>query len=54
LDLTIRKQILWESRSATRSELVRKENEFIVALRANDPSIGYNLTPTFVPDSAST
>jgi hypothetical protein len=48
LDLTIRKQILWESASATRRELVKKENEFIVSLRANDPAIGYNLAPPFV------
>ena len=53
LDLTIRKEILWESATATRSELVKKENEFIVALEANNPALGYNLTPKFTPRSRS-
>ena len=46
-DLTIRKEILWDSAIATRSELVKKENEFIIALHANNPAVGYNLTPKF-------
>lgn len=49
LDLTIRKQILWESATATRSELCKKENEFIIALEANNPLVGYNLAPKFTP-----
>lgn len=49
LDLTIRKEILWESATATRSELVKKENEFIIALEANNPAVGYNLMPRFTP-----
>jgi hypothetical protein len=48
LDLTIRKEILWESATATRSELVKKENEFIIALQANNPAVGYNLAPRFM------
>jgi hypothetical protein len=44
-DFTIRKQILWESEAASPSEINRKEVEFIVALRANDPAVGYNRWP---------
>jgi hypothetical protein len=44
-DFTIRKQILWESNTATREELNQKEVEFILALKANDPSTGYNRWP---------
>jgi hypothetical protein len=41
-DLTIRKQILWESEDATNDEVDAKEIEFILALRSNDPAVGYN------------
>ena len=37
---TIRKDILWESDSASDSEVTQKELEFIQKLRANDPAIG--------------
>jgi len=43
-DFTIRKQILWESRDATNSEVLRVEGEFIRMLRSNDPATGYNRT----------
>lgn len=46
-DFTIRKEILWESESASRSEITQKEIEFIMQFRANDPEIGYNLWPKF-------
>lgn len=49
-DFTIRRQILWESESAIDKEVSRKEIEFIAALRANDPSVGYNQWPKYVPD----
>ena len=39
---TITRDILWESETATRAEVNQKEIEFIVSLKANDPSIGYN------------
>ena len=42
---TITKEILWESETASRVEVNKKEVEFIFALRANDPSIGYNQWP---------
>lgn len=44
-DFTIRREVLWESEGATREELTRKEVEFILALRANEPEIGYNRWP---------
>jgi hypothetical protein len=44
---TLRKDILWESETATDSEVRAKERELIVALGANDPAVGYNLTPRF-------
>jgi hypothetical protein len=46
-DFTVRRQILWESQSATKSEVSAKEKELIIALRANDPAIGYNRWPKF-------
>jgi hypothetical protein len=44
-DFTIRKEILWESETATPAEVTAKELEFIHALRSNDPAIGYNRWP---------
>ncbi len=44
-NFTIRKEILWESATATRQEINRAELEFILQLRSNDPAIGYNQWP---------
>lgn len=44
-DFTIRKEILWESATADRSEITRKEIELIRQHRSSDPAIGYNRTP---------
>jgi hypothetical protein len=44
-DFTIRKEILWESQTATSAEVTVKEIEFILALKSNDPAIGYNRWP---------
>jgi hypothetical protein len=44
-DMTIRREILWESETATDSEVRAKEVEYINALASNDPAIGYNLWP---------
>lgn len=44
---TVTRDILWYSEDADRAEVTRKEIEFILQLRANDPSIGYNQTPPF-------
>lgn len=45
MDYTVRKQILWESESATDQELSVKEVEFIRKHRSNDPAVGYNRWP---------
>jgi len=44
-DVTIRKEVLWESPTATLSKIVRMEMHFIRELRSNDPAIGYNRWP---------
>jgi hypothetical protein len=46
-DFTIRKEILWESDTASDQEVNLKEVEFIRAFRSNDPTIGYNQWPKF-------
>ena len=40
----IKKEILWESESATISEVYQKERELINSHKSNDPKIGYNRT----------
>ncbi|MGO9730297.1 GIY-YIG nuclease family protein [Mycobacterium sp.] len=49
LDMTVRKEILWESETATDAEARAMEREWIVRTRANDPAVGYNLSPRFRP-----
>src|SRR5436190_10548341 len=44
-DFTVRKEILWESETATKAEVTLKEIELILAHRSNDPSVGYNRRP---------
>ena len=44
-DFTIRKEILWESESASDSEVNQKEIKFVRELMANDLAIGYNQWP---------
>lgn len=44
-DFIIRREILWASDDATNAEVTRKEIEYIVALNANDPAVGYNRWP---------
>ena len=39
-DFTIRKEILWESETATPQELKQMEDDFIVSQGANDPDKG--------------
>lgn len=43
----IRKEILWESETASNQEVNTKEVEYILLFRANDPHIGYNQRPKF-------
>ena len=47
-DFTIRKEIIWESENSTKSEVIKKEIEFIKLLKSNDPTIGYNQSPKFI------
>ncbi len=46
-DYTIRKQILWESETATEEELSAKEVEYIRKNESNNPQKGYNRWPKF-------
>jgi hypothetical protein len=46
-DFTIRREILWQSATATRSEVTAKEKEYILSLKSNDPTIGYNRWPKY-------
>ena len=46
-DFTIRKELLWESETASDGEVNQKEVEYIRSFRSNDPSIGYNQWPKF-------
>ena len=48
-DFTIRKEILWESDTASDQEVNAKEVEFIRALRSNDLEVGYNRWPRVGP-----
>src|SRR5664279_1107095 len=41
-DFTIRKEIIFESND--KSEVSKREGEFILSLKSNDPTIGYNKT----------
>ena len=44
---TITRDILWESETATRSEVTKKEIAMIRHHESNHPDKGYNLTPPF-------
>ena len=44
----VRKEILWQSESATEEELSKKEVEFIRKYQSNNPEIGYNQWPKFI------
>jgi hypothetical protein len=46
-DFVIQREILWESETASDSEVNQKEIECIRAHRSNDPAIGYNRWPKF-------
>jgi hypothetical protein len=46
-DFTIRKEILWESVTASDKEVNQKEVELIYLYKSNDPTIGYNRWPKF-------
>lgn len=48
-DFSVRKEILWESSSASRAEVTETEIRFIRQLRSNDPAVGYNQWPKWRP-----
>ena len=48
LDMTVRKQILWESETATDAEVRAMEIKLIRETGANNPATGYNLSPPWV------
>jgi hypothetical protein len=52
-DYTLRKQILWESATATEAELSAKEVEMIRKYRSNDPAIGFNRWPRLRTDGTA-
>ena len=52
-DFTIRREIIWESETATDSEVKAKKLQFIHAFKSNDPAIGYNRWPTFRKGAAN-
>jgi len=45
LDLTIRKEIMWESDEVTEKELSKTEAEYIREFQSNNPKIYYNQWP---------
>ncbi len=47
LDFTIRKEIIWESKTASDNEVDQKEFEYIKLYKSNNPKVGYNLWPKF-------
>lgn len=47
MDYSVRKQILWESDTATDEETAAKEVEFIRQYGSNNPEIGYNRWPKY-------
>jgi len=46
-EIIIRKQILFSSEDISDSELGKKETDFILQYRSNDPGKGYNIRPKF-------
>jgi hypothetical protein len=48
-DLTLRKEILWESETATDAEVRAMEVKLIRETGANNPAIGYNKMPRHCP-----
>jgi hypothetical protein len=42
---TITREIIWESDIASKSDVLKKEIEFIDLLQSNNPAVGYNRSP---------
>jgi phage baseplate assembly protein W len=51
-DFTIRKEILWQSKTADNDEANRREVEFVLKFDANKPEVGYNPWPMSSDDYA--
>ncbi len=51
--ITVTREILWESSTATRSEVLSMERKLIIQLRANDPALGYNRRPKSTATAAT-
>ena len=45
--IVIRKDVIWESQTASASEVRQREAAFIHEFNSNDPAIGYNRWPKF-------
>jgi hypothetical protein len=50
-DITLRRQILFSSEDISEPELRKKETEYILECKSNNPDIGYNLRPKYKPAS---
>jgi hypothetical protein len=46
-NFSIKKEILWESETASNQEVNLKEIEYILLFKSNDPTVGYNQRPKF-------
>jgi DNA modification methylase len=46
---TITREIIWSSENASRAKVTQKEFELIRQYESNNPVIGYNRNPPFVP-----
>lgn len=46
-DFIVRREILWESQSASQKEVNDKEVDFILKFNSNDPKKGYNRRPLY-------
>jgi hypothetical protein len=46
-DFFVKKEILWESATATDNEVNQQEVQFIRIYQSNNPAIGYNQWPKF-------
>lgn len=49
---TITRDILWESDTASNQEVTAMEMKLIHEYHSNNPDIGYNLRPKFIPSSS--
>jgi hypothetical protein len=48
-NFTIRKEILWQSKTAATGHVRSIEQRFILEFQSNCPAVGYNLRPVYKP-----